>query len=354
MLELRGITKRFFPHTNNERVALNRLNLTLRTGDFVTIIGSNGAGKSTLLNVIGGRFLADEGEVIINDQNVSRMPEHRRARWVSRVFQDPMAGTSPQLTIQENLAIAFQRGQRRGLRMAVNRSRQEVYRQALSTLELGLENRLDMRVGMLSGGQRQALSLLMFTGGSQFAFIGVIAGSGTAPAAVTAATLLGLRNGIYGMQMNALLHPRGWRRILGAHVTIDESAAVAMGQQSPTEAARGFWAAGLGVFALWNAFTLVGALAGNAIGDPRQWGLDGAAVAAFVGLLWPRLRNREPVIIAVICALVTALFIPLLPPGIPILIAATVAAGLSFVARGPAHEGLEPDFPIDYDQGDRR
>ena len=202
--------------------------------------------------------------------------------------------------------------------------------------------------------QAQALSLLMFTGGSQFAFIGVIAGSGTAPAAVTAATLLGLRNGIYGMQMNALLHPRGWRRILGAHVTIDESAAVAMGQQSPTEAARGFWAAGLGVFALWNAFTLVGALAGNAIGDPRQWGLDGAAVAAFVGLLWPRLRNREPVIIAVICALVTALFIPLLPPGIPILIAATVAAGLSFVARGPAHEGLEPDFPIDYDQGDRR
>ena len=163
MLEARKITKRFFPNTNNERVALHDLSLTLQTGDFVTIIGSNGAGKSTLLNVIGGRFPADEGNIIINGKDVSRMPEHRRARWVSRVFQDPMAGTSPQLTIQENLAIAFHRGQRRGLRMAVTRERKGVYKEALKTLELGLENRLDLRVGMLSGGQRQALSLLMAT-----------------------------------------------------------------------------------------------------------------------------------------------------------------------------------------------
>ncbi|HHV19945.1 MAG TPA: branched-chain amino acid ABC transporter permease [Propionibacterium sp.] len=181
--------------------------------------------------------------------------------------------------------------------------------------------------------QAQALSLLMFTGGSQFAFIGVVAGGGGGPAAVAAATLLGLRNGIYGMQMNAMLRPRGWRRPVAAHVTIDESAAVAMGQESPIEVRRGFWTAGLGVFVLWNTFTLMGALAGNALGDPRQWGLDGAAVAAFVGLLWPRLRSREPVAIAVICGVVTALGIPFLPSGVPILVAAGVAALLSLVAR---------------------
>lgn len=211
----------------------------------------------------------------------------------------------------------------------------------------------------LSVLQTQALSLLMFTGGSQFAFIGVVAGGGGGPAAVTAATLLGLRNGIYGMQMNALLRPVGWRRPVAAHVTIDESAAVAMGQESLLESRRGFWAAGLGVFALWNAFTLAGALAGNALGDPRQWGLDGAAVAAFVGLLWPRLRNREPIAIAVICGVVTALCVPFLPAGVPILVAAAVAAALSFAARGPATEGLERDFTRDDDadshagEGDR-
>lgn len=192
--------------------------------------------------------------------------------------------------------------------------------------------------------QTQALSLLMFTGGSQFAFIGVIGGGGGGAAALGAATLLGLRNGIYGMQMNALLRPRGWRRAVAAQVTIDESAAVAMGQAGETESRRGFWTAGIGVFILWNLFTLVGALAGNAIGDPRQWGLDGAAVAAFVGLLWPRLRNREPVVIAVVCAVVTAVCIPFLPPGVPILVAAAVAAVLGWRAKGPTREGLEPDF----------
>ncbi len=163
MLELDSVTKRFFPHTNNERVALRSLSLRLAEGDFVTVIGSNGAGKSTLLNVIGGRFPADEGRVVIDGRDMSRMPEHRRARWVARVFQDPMAGTSPHLTIEENLAIAFERGMRRGLGMAVTKTRRVVFREALATLELGLENRLDMRVGMLSGGQRQALSLLMAT-----------------------------------------------------------------------------------------------------------------------------------------------------------------------------------------------
>ncbi|GAB3819764.1 ABC transporter ATP-binding protein [Tessaracoccus terricola] len=163
MLRIEAVTKKFFPGTNNERVALREVSLNLAEGDFVTVIGSNGAGKSTLLNVISGRYRAEEGAVLIDDRDVSQMAEHRRARWVSRVFQDPMAGTSPHLTIEENLAIAFNRGKSRGLRMAVTRARRDVFREALETLELGLENRLQLRVGMLSGGQRQALSLLMAT-----------------------------------------------------------------------------------------------------------------------------------------------------------------------------------------------
>lgn len=161
MLELRSVTKRFFPGTVNERTALDSVTLYLAEGDFVTIIGSNGAGKSTLLNVISGRFQADEGSILIGGRNVSRMPEHRRARRVARVFQDPMAGTAPHLTIEENLSIAFDRMNSRGLRLAVTRRKRDEYREALAQLDLGLEDRLSMRVGMLSGGQRQALSLLM-------------------------------------------------------------------------------------------------------------------------------------------------------------------------------------------------
>lgn len=181
-----------------------------------------------------------------------------------------------------------------------------------------------------------ALSLLTFSGGSQFAFIGVLAGGGTPAAAAGASTLLGLRNGVYGMQINALLRPRGWRRLAAAQVTIDESTATAVAQQDRAEQARGFWTAGVGVFVLWNLMTLVGALAGDALGDPKQWGLDGAAVAAFVGLLWPRLRGREPWAIATICAAVTVLCIPLLPPGVPILVAAAVAAAIGW--RGRNHD----------------
>ncbi|KZC36135.1 branched-chain amino acid ABC transporter permease, partial [Rhodanobacter sp. FW510-R12] len=145
-------------------------------------------------------------------------------------------------------------------------------------------------LGVASGlgvWQTVALSALMFTGGSQFAFIGVVAGGGAGSAAFGAATLLGVRNAVYGMQMNRMLRPHGWRRLLAAQVTIDESAATAAGQLDPDEQRRGFWTAGLGVFALWNLFTLAGALLGDALGDPRRWGLDGAAVAAFLGLLWP-------------------------------------------------------------------
>jgi predicted branched-subunit amino acid permease len=191
--------------------------------------------------------------------------------------------------------------------------------------------------------QTMALSLLLFSGGSQFAFIGVVAGGGSGVAAMGAATLLGMRNGIYGMQINALLQPRGWRRFAAAHVTIDESTATSTGQTDPLEQKRGFWTAGLGIFVLWNLFTAVGALAGAALGDPKQWGLDGAAVAAFLGLLWPRLKGREPVAIAVVCALATVLAVPFVPTGVPILVAALVAAGIGWFSHGRSDEGLEPD-----------
>lgn len=185
----------------------------------------------------------------------------------------------------------------------------------------------------LSVGQVVALSLLMFTGGSQFAFVGVLAGGGSPLAALGAATLLGLRNGVYGMQMNALLRPKRLRRLVAAHVTIDESVATALAQPAPLERARGFWTAGIGVFVVWNIFTVVGALVGDALGDARRWGLDGAAVAAFIALLWPRLRGREPWAIAVVCAVATALAVPFLPPGVPILVAAVVAASIGWFAR---------------------
>lgn len=194
--------------------------------------------------------------------------------------------------------------------------------------------------------QTMALSLLLFSGGSQFAFIGVIAGGGNPIAAASAAALLGIRNAVYGMQMNALLHPRGWRRFVAAHVTIDESLATSTGQTDPVEQKRGFWVAGLGIFVLWNVCTVVGALAGDALGDPKQWGLDGAAVAAFLALLWPRLKSREAAAIAVVCALATVLAVPFVPPGIPILIAAVVAGAIGWFGyrRGPEGEGLEPDI----------
>ena len=195
----------------------------------------------------------------------------------------------------------------------------------------------------LSVGQTLVLSLLMFTGGSQFAFIGVIAGGGGASAALGAATLLGVRNAVYGMQMNRMLLLKGWRKWVAAHVTIDESAATAVGQTEPDEQQRGFWTAGLGVFVLWNLFTGLGAVLGDALGDPRQWGLDGAAVAAFLALLWPRLHRREPVALAVVCGLATALAVPLVPPGLPILFAAVVGAAWGWWVSDPSADALVPD-----------
>lgn len=174
--------------------------------------------------------------------------------------------------------------------------------------------------------QTSALSLLMFTGGSQFAFIAVIAGGGTGAAAWAAASLLGVRNGVYGMQLKALLRPEPRHIPLMAQLTIDESMATASAQDDHDERVRGFWTSGVGVFVMWNTFTVIGALGGNALGDPARWGLDGAAVAAFLGLLWPRLAGRDPVAIAVIAAVATIVMVPAVEPGIPVLIAAGVTA----------------------------
>lgn len=161
MLKIDSISKTFFPGTVNERKALHNLSLELGESDFVTVIGSNGAGKSTLLNTISGRLPIDSGSITIDGTEVSRMPEHRRARYLGRVFQDPMAGTAPDLTIEQNLSLALKRGRGRGLGRGTTSARRDRFREELATLELGLENRLKTKVGLLSGGQRQALSLLM-------------------------------------------------------------------------------------------------------------------------------------------------------------------------------------------------
>ena len=163
MLELRNIHKTFNPGTINEKKALSDINLTLEDGDFVTVIGGNGAGKSTLLNAIAGVWPVDEGAVLLNGVNITGLPDYRRAGMVGRVFQDPMTGTAAAMQIDENLALARRRGLRRGLRWGVTSAEREEYRERLKLLDLGLEDRLTAKVGLLSGGQRQALTLLMAT-----------------------------------------------------------------------------------------------------------------------------------------------------------------------------------------------
>ncbi|KOP82346.1 ABC transporter ATP-binding protein [Cytobacillus solani] len=163
MLELKQIHKVFNEGTPDEKIALDRINLTLNAGDFVTVIGSNGAGKSTLMNMISGVMTPDVGTVSIDGQNVTSISEYKRAKLIGRVFQDPMAGTAPSMTIEENLAMAYSRNKSRSLRKGVTKKRKEYFQEVLSTLHLGLENRLTAKVGLLSGGERQALSLLMAT-----------------------------------------------------------------------------------------------------------------------------------------------------------------------------------------------
>lgn len=163
MLELKNIYKTFNPGTVNEKRALQGLNLSLADGDFVTVIGGNGAGKSTMLNIISGAYTVDEGSISIGGVDVTRLPEYKRAPYIGRVFQDPMMGTAATMQIEENLALAARRGQRRGLRTGISRAEREQYRELLKILDLGLEDRLASKVGLLSGGQRQALTLLMAT-----------------------------------------------------------------------------------------------------------------------------------------------------------------------------------------------
>ncbi len=163
MLELKNIDKVFNPGTINEKQAIRNLSFTLNEGDFVTVIGGNGAGKSTMLNLIAGVHSADAGRILLDRQDITRLPEYRRAKLLGRVFQDPMMGTAGNMGIEENLAMAYRRGKTRTLRWGISNEERELYREKLKMLELGLEDRLTSKVRLLSGGQRQALTLLMAT-----------------------------------------------------------------------------------------------------------------------------------------------------------------------------------------------
>ena len=161
MLTITNLEKTFNKGTINEKKALNGLNLTLNDGDFVTVIGGNGAGKSTMLNMIAGVYPMDCGKIVLNGVNISQWPEYKRAKFLGRVFQDPMMGTAASMQIEENLSLAYRRGKKRGLSWSITKEEREIYKEELAWLGLGLEDRMTSKVGLLSGGQRQALTLLM-------------------------------------------------------------------------------------------------------------------------------------------------------------------------------------------------
>lgn len=232
-----------------------------------------------------------------------------------------------------------------------SRARAAVWRQALSIGVASGSYAISFGALSVAGGlsvtQTVALSMLMFTGGSQFAFVGVLAAGGSGTAAVATAGFLGVRNGFYGLTMAPLLgeQGRGWRRLAAAHLTIDESTAVGTAQLAVhpgrTDLARlGFWLTGASVFVFWNAMTLAGAFLGNALGDPRRYGLDAAAAAAFAALLWPRLTTALPRAVAGTAITVALLLVPVTPAGVPVLVAALVGivAGLL-----PARTADRPD-----------
>lgn len=161
MLELRNAYKTFNPGTVNEKVAMNGLNLKVRRGDFITVIGGNGAGKSTLMNAVTGVFHIDDGQILLDGMDITALSEYKRAKYFGRVFQDPMMGTAPNMMIEENLALAYRRGKHHGLRWGISNSERARYKEQLARLDLGLEDRMTAKVGLLSGGQRQAITLLM-------------------------------------------------------------------------------------------------------------------------------------------------------------------------------------------------
>ncbi len=188
----------------------------------------------------------------------------------------------------------------------------------------------------LSLWQAMVLSLVLFSGGSQFALVGVVAAGGSGAAAITTSTLLGIRNGLYGLQVSRLLGARGIRRLAAAQLTIDESTAVAVGQPERSASRLGFWVTGGAVFVLWNLMTFVGAIIGDLLGDPRQYGLDAAAAAAFCALLWPRLKSRDGRATAAVAALLALVIAPAAPAGIPVLVSAVAALVVGLLPGRPA------------------
>lgn len=243
------------------------------------------------------------------------------------------------------------RDSRAGRAQERRRLRRAVWRQSLSvgaaTGAYGVSfGALSVAAG-LSVWQTVALSLLMFTGGSQFALVGVLGAGGSGISGVATASLLGIRNGLYSLEINRLLDLRGWRRLAGAHLTIDESTAVAVAQPDRELSALGFWATGLSVFVLWNATTLAGALLGDAMGDPRTYGLDAAAAAAFCGLLWPRLHNHLARLVAGIALVLAVALSPVLPAGLPVLVTVFVALLGLRTATPLATQQPAPEYPTE-------
>lgn len=226
--------------------------------------------------------------------------------------------------------------------MAATRARRQGLSIGVATGAYGISfGALSIAAG-LDLWQTVAMSLLLFTGGSQFAFIGVLGAGGAPTAAVATSTLLGVRNGLYGLQLARVLRLRGWRRVAAAHVTIDESTATALAQDEPEARRAGFWAGGLAVFAFWNLATLAGAILGNALGDPRAWGLDAAAAAAFVALIWPRLHGRTPLMTAGLAAAIALVTLVPMPAGVPVLLAALAAVVMGLLSAEPSRaEDLE-------------
>ena len=224
--------------------------------------------------------------------------------------------------------------------------RKEVVRQGLSVgIATGLYGVSFGALSVASGLsilQTQALSLLMFTGGSQFALVGVLGAGGSGASAIATASLLGVRNGLYALKTSQFLHVRGLRRLLAAHITIDESTAVGIGQEEPAAQRLGFWVTGMAVLAGWNLMTFVGALAGNALGEPETWGLDAAAAGAFCALLWPRLSTGDGRAAAVLAAFIALLTIPVVPSGIPVILAALAAVVIG-LARHGRHERADEE-----------
>lgn len=226
--------------------------------------------------------------------------------------------------------------------------RRAVVRQSLSVaLATGLYGVSFGALAVTSGltvWQACVTSLLLFSGGSQFALLGVLAGGGSVGSAIAASSLLGIRNTLYGLQLNAILRPRGWKRFAAAQITIDESTAVAVSQSERKHQRLGFWVTGITIYLGWNIMTLVGALVGNTIGDPKQYGLDAAASGAFLALLWPRLRAKEPVAVAIVAAFVAVLLVPVVPVGLPVIAASLVAVVFGYIVhrRSPETPGAGP------------